>query len=164
MAMLDAVLMAEAVDHANWEALGLLAEELPNGLLRDALREAVAEVEEQEDDHLGWARDMRARMTMLQASSALLTQAAAAGEELVAQVRGWFSGGSGLDVPVRRAAKEPPARPASEKKSATEKKAATKKKSTKKRAATKKKAAKKQSAAGRSAAKKKAPARKASRR
>ncbi|HEU5083657.1 MAG TPA: hypothetical protein VFU14_09980 [Acidimicrobiales bacterium] len=158
MAMLDAVLLAETVDHANWEALELLAERLPNGLLRDALRDAVAEVQEQEDEHLGWARDMRARMTMLQVSSSLLTQAQAKGEELVAQVRGWFSGDSSLDEPIRRAAEQAPRgrsakRPA--KKKATSKRSAAKK-------ATKKKATKKKAAAKKAVTKKKAAAKKAS--
>lgn len=178
MAMLDAVLIAETVDHANWEALGLLAESLPNGLLRDALRDAVAEVQEQEDEHLGWARDMRARMTMLQVSSSLLTQAQAKGEELVAQVRGWFSGDSSLDEPIRRAAEQAPrgraakrttAKKATTKKATTKKaaskrsaaKKATKKRATKKGAAKKASATKKQAAA-KKAAKKKAASKKAS--
>ena len=174
MAILDAVLMAETVDHANWEALGLLADSLPNGLMKDALGEAVAEVEEQEDEHLTWARDMRARMTMLQASSSLVTQAVAKGEELVAQVRSWFSGDNGLDVPVRRepprrikkaikkraAAKKSTAKKKATAKKATAKKSTAKKRSTKKSATRKKAAVRKKIAAKKSTAKRKAPAKK----
>jgi rubrerythrin len=55
MAMLDAVFMAETVDHANWEALGQLAAALPDGAMKDALTAAGREVEEDEDEHLSWA-------------------------------------------------------------------------------------------------------------
>jgi hypothetical protein len=70
--------MAETVDHANWETLGQLAEALPDGAMRETLRAAVREVEEDEDVHLSWARDTRARLTMIQVSSSVLTEKAAA--------------------------------------------------------------------------------------
>lgn len=69
---------AETVDHANWETLGQLAEALPDGAMRETLRAAVREVEEHEDVHLSWARDTRARLTMIQVSSSVLTEKAAA--------------------------------------------------------------------------------------
>lgn len=66
MMMLDAVFLAETVDYANWQTLGALAEQLPDGEIKDALRAAVTEVLVQEDEHLGWARDARAELTMSQ--------------------------------------------------------------------------------------------------
>ena len=69
MTMLDAVFLAETVDHANWQTLGALAEQLPDGKIKDALRAAVREVLAQEDEHLGWARDARAELTMSQVAA-----------------------------------------------------------------------------------------------
>jgi hypothetical protein len=159
MAMLDAVFMAETVDHANWEALGQLAEALPDGATKTQLSVAVAEVERHEDEHLEWARSTRARLTMLQASSSMLTGAAAAGEALVAQVRSWFSGDADLG---RTAAAAPPKKAPATKKAA-KKKAASSKKATKKRAATTKKTAtSKKASTKRAATKKTATSKKAS--
>ena len=47
-------LLAETVDHANWTTLAALVEQLPDGDLREASA-AVNEVEQQEDEHVGWA-------------------------------------------------------------------------------------------------------------
>jgi rubrerythrin len=69
MMLLDAVFLAETVDHANWQTLGALAEQLPDGTVKDALLAAVAEVHAQEEKHLGWARDARAELTMSQVAA-----------------------------------------------------------------------------------------------
>lgn len=53
---LEAVLIAEAKCHENWEFLGELAEMLPEGSTQDAILAAVEEVEDDEDKHLEWAR------------------------------------------------------------------------------------------------------------
>lgn len=53
---LENVLLAETKDHADWELLGQLAEQLPNGKTKTAIEAAVAEVEPQEDEHLEWAQ------------------------------------------------------------------------------------------------------------
>jgi len=57
----ECVVLAETKDHQNWELIGRLAETL-KGEEAKALREAHAEVEEQEDEHLyhtmGWAREL----------------------------------------------------------------------------------------------------------
>jgi rubrerythrin len=90
MALLDAVFIAESVDHANWKTLGALVPTLPEGGLRDAFAAAVAEVEEQEDKHLGWASDTKQRLIMLQAQSSVMSTVGMKAEELVARVRGWF--------------------------------------------------------------------------
>jgi rubrerythrin len=90
MVMLEAVLLAETKDHANWQFLSQLVPELPEGELRRVLAEAVTTVEAQEDEHLGWAQDTRSRMAMLQAKSSLGAKAGAKAEELVATVRDWL--------------------------------------------------------------------------
>jgi rubrerythrin len=64
MAMLDAVFLAETIDHANWTTLGALTELLPEGPLRSAFQTAVDEVEAQEDEHLGWAKQARQQLTL----------------------------------------------------------------------------------------------------
>ena len=157
MAMLDAVFLAETIDHANWEGLGQLVEALPDGsVLREELRAAVAEVQAEEDEHLGWARDTRAQLTMLQASSSLATKAATKAEELLAKVKGWFGGGSGVgEVAARQA---PTTSRRSAPKTAPAKKKATAKKGAATRAPAKKTAATKATAKKTTAAK--APARK----
>jgi rubrerythrin len=53
---LENVLLAETKDHADWELLGQLVDQLPNGKARMAIEAAVAEVGPQEDEHLGWAQ------------------------------------------------------------------------------------------------------------
>lgn len=91
MAMLDAVLLAETIDHANWANLAQLAEDLDEGPVRQALTAAVTEVGPEEDDHLRWASDMKAKMTRLQATSPTGAALGAKAEELVEWVKGWFS-------------------------------------------------------------------------
>ena len=59
---LENVLLAETKDHADWSLLSQLAQAMPDGEMKQALREAVSEVEPQEDHHLGWARDTLAQM------------------------------------------------------------------------------------------------------
>src|SRR3954447_12189847 len=51
MAMLEAVILAETKDHADWSFLGALCDELPEGPTRSALSRAVEEVESEEDEH-----------------------------------------------------------------------------------------------------------------
>jgi rubrerythrin len=53
---LENVVLAETKDHADWELLGQLAEQLPSEKARKAIEAAVAEVGPQEDEHLGWAQ------------------------------------------------------------------------------------------------------------
>ena len=91
MVMLDGVLLAESIDHANWTALDELSSGMPDGDLRTAFRTAVEEVLADEDEHLGWARDMRTRMILMQAEHETMTAIAAKTEELMERVRGWFA-------------------------------------------------------------------------
>ncbi len=57
----ECVVDAETKDHANWQLLGALAEEA-TGAAKDALSEAYAQVEDEEDEHLyhtrGWCREL----------------------------------------------------------------------------------------------------------
>jgi len=91
MAMLDAVFLAESMDHANWHTLAELAPSLPEGEFRDRFEAAVAEVEEQEDTHLEWARTTKLRMVKLQLESSAAANLGMKAEELVARIQSWFS-------------------------------------------------------------------------
>lgn len=91
VAMLDAVLLAETIDHSNWSTLSALVAQMPAGTLRDSVSAVVERVYDQEDEHLEWARATRARMTMMQAQSSTAAALSAKAEELVETVRNWFS-------------------------------------------------------------------------
>jgi rubrerythrin len=91
LVMLDAVLIAESVDHANWSALADLVDEFPDGNLRAALAEAVDEVSRDEDKHLSWARETKSSLVKLQARNRKLSATEAQTEELTAVVKGWLS-------------------------------------------------------------------------
>jgi hypothetical protein len=88
MAMLDAVVLAETIDRANWLAIEAIGEALPDGPAKDAVTAAAERVRPQEDDHLGWALDKRAQLTHLQATRPLVTGLAATAE----QAMDWFKG------------------------------------------------------------------------
>jgi rubrerythrin len=88
--MLTAVFIAESVDHANWETLSAMVPELPDGSVKDLLRQITEEIEQEEDEHYSWARDTRARMTMLQAKSSAMEKAGMKVEEMMAAVKSWF--------------------------------------------------------------------------
>ena len=57
----ECVVLAETTDHGNWELIGEVAKAM-EGAEGKALKEAYAEVEEQEDEHLyhskGWLREL----------------------------------------------------------------------------------------------------------
>ncbi|HEY8543638.1 MAG TPA: ferritin-like domain-containing protein [Acidimicrobiales bacterium] len=90
LVMLDAVLLAEAKDHANWSCLSQLVESLPEGEVRDAVAEAVQQVEPQEDEHLGWATEMRCTLVSAQAKSKAVQVGGETMEQLVARVQSWL--------------------------------------------------------------------------
>jgi rubrerythrin len=91
MTMLDAVFVAESIDHDNWQGLSKLVDAMPGGAVRDAFRAAVEQVEAQEDEHLEWARTTRSRLVELQARSTLATTVSLKTEEVMAQIQSWFS-------------------------------------------------------------------------
>jgi hypothetical protein len=88
--MLDAVFVAESIDHANWQTLSALVPDLPDGELKDAFMGAVAEVEAQEDEHLTWATTMKQRLIRMQVKSTATTAIGMKADEMVARIRGWF--------------------------------------------------------------------------
>jgi rubrerythrin len=61
---LESVLLAETKDHADWQLLEKLVEQMPAGKEKTAIQEAVAEVEQQEDEHVAWAHDTLAMLSM----------------------------------------------------------------------------------------------------
>jgi rubrerythrin len=91
LVMLDAVMLAEARDHANWSFLSQLVAEVPDGPAKEALAGAVGRVEPQEDNHLGWAQETRSKMMMLQAKSKAMATAGAKMEEMAAKVKDWLT-------------------------------------------------------------------------
>ena len=68
LAMLEAVVLAETKDRANWQLLARLAPEMPSGKVQTAFVEAAGKVLEEEDQHFGWASDTRARLLFTQAT------------------------------------------------------------------------------------------------
>jgi len=62
---LENVLLAETKDHADWHLLSQLAEQT-SGSVQEALLAAVAEVEDEEDEHVEWAREMLSQLCLEQ--------------------------------------------------------------------------------------------------
>jgi len=60
---LENLLLAETKDHADWHILSQLAQSAA-GPMKEPLQAAVAEVEEQEDEHLEWARETLTAMCL----------------------------------------------------------------------------------------------------
>jgi len=89
--MLDAVFLAEAMCHANWKAVGQLCQHMDEGNVRDQVQAAYEEVEAEEDEHIGWATEMRAKLMVLQADHSAMAAMSAKAEELLATVKGWLS-------------------------------------------------------------------------
>jgi rubrerythrin len=87
MAMLEAVLLAETKDHADWSLLSSLCEQMSEGPARDALSQAVEEVEAEEDEHVAWARRTWERMTMMQATSSTMMKVTDFAEKAFATVK-----------------------------------------------------------------------------
>jgi rubrerythrin len=75
LAMLEAVMLAEAKDHGNWELLAQLAAQMAAGAVRDGFSAAATRVLVQEEEHYGWAAETRAALLF-----ALATQGAAVEE------------------------------------------------------------------------------------
>ena len=90
LVMLDAVLLAETRDHANWSGLADLVEVFPEGPGRDAVRRAVEEVEPEEDEHLEWAKSTRKTLIARQAKSTTMAKMATGAENLMARIGSWL--------------------------------------------------------------------------
>lgn len=91
LVMLDAVLLAESMDHANWQLFVILAAQLPVGELQDQFAAAGREIEPQEDEHLTWAKSTKEQLAMLRASNISGASATATPDELLAGVQSWLA-------------------------------------------------------------------------
>jgi hypothetical protein len=89
--MLDTFLLASTRSHENWSTLQDLVAKLPEGAQRDTLRSAVESCEDDKDDQLAWAKDMRKKMIETQATSKGTAAVGSKAEEAIATVKGWFS-------------------------------------------------------------------------
>lgn len=87
MAMLDAVFVAESVDHANWQAVSKIARQFQGKKLGDVLGRAAAEVEPEEDKHLSWASATREKLAMMQVKSSAMQSVGEKTEELMARMQ-----------------------------------------------------------------------------
>ena len=88
---LENVLLAETKDHADWSLLSQLAQQVSEPDIRQALEQAVGEVESEEDEHLTWARETLAQMCLT-----MLTQGPAPSPER------WLQTISGPMPPIER--------------------------------------------------------------
>ena len=61
---LENVLLAETKDHADWSLLSQLVQRVEEPDLKQALEQAVGEVESEEDEHLNWARDTLSELAL----------------------------------------------------------------------------------------------------
>jgi len=89
LVMLEAVILAEVKDHSNWSMLSQLVPKLPESL-RTSFADATARVEQQEEEHLSWAKDMRSKMITLQIQSGAMQKAGVAAEEMMAKIKSLF--------------------------------------------------------------------------
>ena len=69
LAILEAVVLAETKCHSDWSLIQQLAAELPEGVARTAFQHAVDQVEEQEDEHIRWARETWQQLIMMLAKA-----------------------------------------------------------------------------------------------
>ena len=61
---LENVLLAETKDRADWSLLAELARQVEDARIKQALEQAVGEVESEEDEHLEWARETLAQLSL----------------------------------------------------------------------------------------------------
>jgi rubrerythrin len=70
---LEAVLLAEQKCHSNWELLKTLAGKLEVSPAKQAIEEAVAQVEDQEDEHVRWAQQTLKKTLLAQIGVGMAT-------------------------------------------------------------------------------------------
>jgi rubrerythrin len=75
LAMLEAVMLAEAKDHGNWELLAQVAMQMLESDARSELEAAVDRVLVQEEEHYGWARETRTSMLLVLATGSAVPSA-----------------------------------------------------------------------------------------
>jgi rubrerythrin len=76
---LEAVFLAEQKCHANWELLKTLAGKMADSPERQAIEQAVSQVEDQEDEHVRWARQTLKKTLLAQIGPGLAAGAAKEG-------------------------------------------------------------------------------------
>lgn len=95
LVMLDAVLMAETRDRANWDGLAALAEDLTDSAVRERIRLATNRVADEEDEHVRWATTQRAKLLRMLAHGVSVDEVDGDGdrvsEGIVDRIRHWFS-------------------------------------------------------------------------
>lgn len=67
LAMVEALILAETKDHADWKFLEKLTQQLPEGHVKEAFTMAVGKVGPQEEDHIEWAKSAWEELAMTQA-------------------------------------------------------------------------------------------------
>ena len=90
MAMLDAVLVAESLTHAQNATLATFVDRLPEGSSRKVLEGLVAAGEAQER-RLEWARNTKTGVSVAELSSTTFERVGQTVEQLVARVHNWLS-------------------------------------------------------------------------
>ena len=87
LAILEAVVLAETKCHSDWSLIQKLTPELPEGVARNAFQSAVDQVEEQEDEHIRWARETWEKLIMTQAQTKIMQKGMAMAEKAVGKVK-----------------------------------------------------------------------------
>jgi len=102
LAMLEAVMLAEAKDRENWVLLAELATRMATGDLRSQFETVTAEVLAQEEEHYGWASDMRSRLLMSMSVGEVLTGDGASSSRATEMSRDeLYARAQELDIPGR---------------------------------------------------------------
>jgi hypothetical protein len=70
LGMLELVVLAETKCHSDWSLIQQLTETMPEGQARTAFQAAVDQVEQQEDEHIRWARETWQQLIMTLATTA----------------------------------------------------------------------------------------------
>jgi hypothetical protein len=84
---LEAVILAEHKCHDNWHLLSAFAGDLPEGAIRDAIIDAVARVEPQEDEHISWATNTWQQLAVTQAKQPAASKAMSSVEGVINKVK-----------------------------------------------------------------------------
>jgi rubrerythrin len=61
---LENIFLAESKDHADWQLLKQIGEACDDKQMKQAIMQAVEEVEHEEDEHLQWAQQMLAKLSL----------------------------------------------------------------------------------------------------
>lgn len=99
LVMLEAVMLAEAKDHSNWELLAQLASAMTPGELRRRMQTVSSAVLAQEQEHYDWAHDTRARLLLSLAGAADSSPDTASGDALTRDEL--YAQAQELDIPGR---------------------------------------------------------------